>query len=170
MNEEFEEIEDWFAEDYERAAKEYEEWRAEALKRSLKDYKEFRHHSNIPYDCVKDWLEGMEYMESVGFISGFNEVCRYGKTYYQIRQEEVQPLKDALPDKSIGWFGEELFEVQTGSWDVLVPELDTEDEIGYRTVEWTEYVDQRTEWEDSYYGFIAFSMTDGRYWLLYFKC
>ena len=170
MEEEFEEEYDMFDEDYERYIEEYNEWKEAVRKKALKDYKEFRRHSNIPYGYVRDWLMGMELVEPVGFVLGFDEVQRYGKIYYQTRGADVKPMNDWFTNKPHDWFVDVLFEKQTGHWDVFVSGLDAEEESGCRTFEWTEYVHQRTEWEDSYYGFIAFSMTDGRYWLLYFKC
>lgn len=150
--------------------KKHEEWMAYVKKKAFEDYKEFRRHSDIPYGYIKEELEGLEFIESIGFISGFDEVQRYGKTCYQIRPTDVSALKATLSDPYTGWFDTVCFDKQKEFYDVYDPELDAEDEYGYRTLEWDEYVHQRTEWEDCYYGFIAFQMTDGRFWLLYYKC
>ena len=170
MTEEFEEEYDMFDEDYERYVEEYNAWKAAVREKALEDYKEFRRHSNIPYGYVRDWLMGMELVEPVGFVLEFEEVQQCGKVYYRTRGADVKPMNDWFTNKPHDWFVDVLFEKQTEHWNVFVPGLDAEEESGCRTFEWAEYVHQRTEWEDLYYGFIAFSMTDGRYWLLYFKC
>lgn len=150
--------------------KKLEEWLAYVKKKSLHDYKEFRKYTNIPHEYLKDELEGMEFVESIGFITGFDEVQRYGKTCYQIRQADIGSLKATLSDPYTGWFDKVCFDKQEECCDIRVPELDTEEDFGYSTVEWEEYVHQRTDWEDCYYGFFALPMTDGRFWLLYYKC
>ena len=150
---------------------EHDRWVKTVRKKALADYKVFRQFSDIPYDYLREELEQMEFVESIGFMSGFDKVQRYGKICYQIRQTDIESLKAALSDPVLGWFDQVCFDKQDGCCDIFVPELDTEEECGYRTVEWEEYVHQRSDyWGDSYYGFFALPMNDGRFWLLYYKC
>ena len=138
-------------------------------KKAFADYKEFRRNSDIPYDYLREELEGLEYIESIGLVSGFHEVEKYGRTRYRLNPDGLEELKQSLLDPYCNWFDKVSFDRQEESWDYVVPECGNDD-VEFRTAEWVSYCHQRTEWEDSYYGFFALPMSDGRFWLLYYKC
>ena len=139
-------------------------------KKAFADYKEFRRNSDIPYDYLREELEGLEYVESIGFVSGFYEVEEYGRKRYRLNPEGLEELKQALPDPYCNWFDKVSFDKQDESWGYIVSGNGEDDDVEYRTAVWTSYCHQRTDWEDSYYGFFALPMSDGRFWLLYYKC
>lgn len=141
-----------------------------AKKKAFADYKEFRRNSDIPYDYLREELEGLGYVESIGFVSGFHEVEEYGRKRYMLKPDGLEELKQALPDPYCSWFDKVSFDKQDESWDYIVPGSEEDDDAEFRTEEWTSYLHQRTNWEDSYYGFFALPMSDGRFWLLYYRC
>ena len=138
-------------------------------KKAFADYKEFRRNSDIPYDYLREELDGLECVESIGFVSGFHEVKKRGRVQYKLNPDGLEELKQALPDPHLKWFDKVLFDKQDESWGYVVTGCG-EDDVEYRTAVWTSYCHQRTEWEDSYYGFFALPMSDGRFWLLYYRC
>ena len=139
-------------------------------KKAFADYKEFRRNSEYPYDYLREELEGLEYVESVGFVSGFYKVEEYGMVRYRLNPEGLEELKQALPDPHCSWFDKVSFDKQDESWGYIVPGSREDDDVEFKTAVWTSYLHQRTDWEDSYYGFFALPMSDGRFWLLYYKC
>lgn len=135
-------------------------------KKAFADYKEFRRNSDIPYDYLREELEGLEFVESIGFVSGFHEVKKRGRVQYKLNPDGLEELKQALPDPYLKWFDKVLFDKQDELWNYI----GEDDDMEFWTAEWTSYCHQRTEWDDSYYGLFALPMSDGRFWLLYYKC
>ena len=140
-------------------------------KKAFADYKEFRRNSDIPCDYLREELEGLECVESIGFVSGFYEVKKSRRVQYRLNPDGLEELKQALPDPHLKkWFDKVLFDKQDYSWDYIVSGSGEADDVEYQTAVWTSYCHQRTECEDSYYGLFALPMSDGRFWLLYYSC
>lgn len=140
-------------------------------KKAFADYKEFRRNSDIPYDYLREKLEGLECVESIGFVSGFYEVKKSGRVQYRLNSDGLKELKQALPDPHLKkWFNKVSFDKQDEFWDYIVSGSGEADDVEYQTAVWTSYCHQRTEWKGSYYGVFALPMSDGRFWLLYYNC
>lgn len=139
-------------------------------KKAFADYKEFRRNSEYPYDYLREELKGLDYVESVGFVTGFYEVEEYGRKRYRLNSDGLEELKQTLSDSHLNWFDKVSFDKQDESWDYIVSGSGEDDNVEFQTAVWTLYIHQHTEWEDSYYGFFALPMSDGRFWLLYYQC
>ena len=173
MSELFEIPEEYYSEEYGRESllEELGRQMKSVKKKAFVDYKGFRRNSDIPYDYLREELKGLEYVESIGFVSGFYEVKKYGRVRYRLNPDGLEELKQALPDPYLKkWFDKVSFDKQDESWDYIVSGSGEDDDVEYRTAVWTSYCHQRTEWDDSYYGFFALPMSDGRFWLLYYRC
>ena len=172
MNELFEIPEEIYDEEqWEKSLwEEYDRWEKAIKKKAFADYKEFRRNSDIPYDYLREELEGLEYVESIGFVSGFHEVEEYGRKRCMLKPDGLEELKQTLLNSRLNWFDKVSFDKQDESWDYIVSGSGEDDDVEYRTAVWTSYCHQRTYWEDSYYGFFALPMSDGRFWLLYYRC
>lgn len=150
----------------------YCQWISKVKKKSIADYKEFRRHSEMPYAYIREELSCMDEVISIGFISTFIPLTRYGKEVFQIKDEECSKLLEGLGDlQNIEWFQHAYFEKQWNAFDLPIPKGYSEDEWDPQIYEWDEYIAQRSDyWGYSYFGYIALPMTNGRFWLLYYKC
>ena len=172
-----EEIEEEITTDYDNYFeseewKSYLEWVSKLKRKTIRDYKEFRRHSNIPYGYIKEELGCMEEVTSVGFISGFNPTKRGGKDVFQIKEEDSERILQDLGELQCNeWFQYAFFNKQWEAYDLPSPKGYSEEEWDTIVYEWEEFVAQRSDyWGDTYYGYIALPMEDGRFWLLYYKC
>lgn len=152
--------------------KSYLDWINKLKSKTLKDYREFRRYSDMPYRHIKEELSCMDEITSIGFISGFVPTKRYKKEVFQIKDEDSVRLLEELGDlQNNEWFQHAYFDKQWNAFDLPIPNGYNEEEWDTQTYEWDEFIAQRSDyWGDSYYGYMAIPMKDGRYWLLYYKC
>ena len=161
---------DWLEEIFNSIAfKEEEEKLLLARKKLFSDYRKYRHHSDVPYDYIKEEITGLEYIESVGFFSGFDTTQKYGKTYYILKPEDVKKLNRNESGENLwSWLDFALFTVEDREYE-FVSEENGEYYVT-KKVKFVEYIAQRCDFEDCYRGFIGLPMTDGRYWMIYYNC